>query len=73
MCQQEEYLTLSVNGKNISLPIKKNSYVFVNIFDYIDFDLTRPQGSIILKLNDVRAAFTDELKDKDKLEIYWEK
>lgn len=70
---QEEYLTLSVNGKNINLPIKKNSYVFVNIFDYIDFDLTRPQGSIILKLNDVRAAFTDELKDRDKLEIYWEK
>lgn len=71
--QGEECLTLSVNGKTISLPIKKHSYMFVNIFDYIDFDLTRLQGSIVLKLNDVRAAFTDELKDRDKLEIYWEK
>lgn len=70
---QEEYLILRVNGKDISLPIKENPYIFVNIFDYIDFDLTRPQGSIMLKLNNVRAAFTDELKDRDQLEIYWEK
>lgn len=62
-----------VNGKNVTLQDGKEQYIFVDIFKYIDFDISRPQGSIVLKLNGKQAAFTDIVKNGDSIEIYWEK
>lgn len=62
-----------VNGDNITLQDGKAQYIFVDIFKYIDFDISRPQGSIVLKLNGRQAAFTDIVKNGDSIEIYWEK
>lgn len=62
-----------VNGSNITLQDGKEQYIFVDIFKYIDFDISRPQGSIVLKLNGRQAAFTDIVKNGDSIEIYWEK
>lgn len=66
-------ITVVVNNKPVTLS-NKNEYVFVDIFDNIDFDLTKPQGSgIVTTLNGHSAEFLEVLKDKDIIEIYWKK
>lgn len=68
---EEEIIYLMVNGEVVSMPNKKD-LIFVMVFDYIDFDLSSPQGNIVLRLNGQRAAYTDVLKDGDNIEIYWD-
>ncbi len=65
--------SVTVNGKGILLEQKKKSYMFVDIFNYIDFDISKPQGTIVLKLNGKKAGFTDPIQAGDSIEIYWEK
>lgn len=62
---------VSVNGEKIILDQSK-SYIFVDIFSYINFDLTSPKGNIILKLNGRSANFTDPICPNDSIEVYWE-
>lgn len=51
----------------------KNSYVFVDVFSFIDFDLKASGGrSIVTKLNGRKAEYMEPLKDGDVIEIYWE-
>jgi len=49
----------------------KAKYIFVDVFDYISFDLSKPQGAIVTTLNGKQAQFMEELHDGDNLEIYW--
>lgn len=67
------YRRVEVNGELIHLPPKETSYMFVNIFDFINFDLSQPKGTIQLLLNGEKAAVTDLIKRGDEIEIYWEK
>jgi len=62
-----------INGKPVLLDKSKPQYIFVDMFNYIDFDLSKPQGSICLKLNGRQAAFTDIIKPGDIIDIFWEK
>lgn len=60
-----------VNGKAIVLD-RKPTHIFVDIFDYIDFDLSQSNGrAIVTKINDADAQYTQELHDGDKIDIYW--
>ena len=60
-----------VNQKPVSLEGKKN-YMFVDIFDYINFDTSKMQGSgIVTLVNGQNAQYTQELKNGDKIEVYW--
>ncbi len=60
-----------VNGKFIVMS-GKPSYVFVDVFDYIDFDLSTPRGKgIVTKLNGNDAQYIQELGNGDTIEIYW--
>ena len=62
-----------VNGRTYILK-GKSEYVFVDVFDYIDFDLSRPQGSgIVTTLNKQPAQYMETLKHGDVIEIYWKK
>ena len=63
---------VSVNGSAIKLD-GKSSYVYVDIFDKIDFDLKNPQGNIVTRLNGTNANYMAEIKDGDIIEVYWEK
>ena len=64
-------INVVINGENAVLN-NKESYVFVDVFDHIDFDLSKPQGDGILTLINGRSAdFLEELKDGDIVEIYW--
>ena len=50
----------------------KPSYVFVDVFDKIDFDLTRPKGkNIVTSLNGKPAQYMQTLHDGDVIDIYW--
>lgn len=64
---------VTVNGKEVLLDSKKNQYMYVDIFNYIEFDLSKPQGSIVLKLNGRQAGYTDPIKPGDVIDIYWTK
>lgn len=62
---------ITVNTKVVKLS-GKNSYIFVDIFDFYPFDLTTMKGSeLVVMQNGERAEFTAPLKDKDIIEIYW--
>lgn len=64
---------VNVNGKTVLLKDNKKPHIFVDVFNYIDFDITNPQGNIVLKLNGSTAGFTDAIKPGDVIEIYWDK
>ncbi len=60
-----------VNGKRITLKGKDN-YVFVDIFNYIEFNLSISKGKLFLRLNDKDAGYYDKLSEGDIIEIGWE-
>ena len=64
-------IIVTVNGDQIKLSGKKN-YVFVDVFEYIDFDLSKPQGSgIVTHLNGREAEYMESIRSGDMIEIYW--
>lgn len=66
-------IIVTVNGEQIKLSGKKG-YVFVDVFEYIDFDLSKPQGSgIVTNLNGREAQYMESIKSGDVIEIYWKK
>jgi hypothetical protein len=66
-----ETVMVELNGKTVVLPGGKQ-YLFIDILRYLDFDLTRPQGKIVMLHNDREARYTDPLKHGDTVKIYWE-
>ena len=64
---------VTVNGDAISMK-GKESYIFVDIFDYIDFDLHSPKGrKIVTKVNGLPVSnYMQELPEGAVVEIYWE-
>lgn len=67
----EAAVTVSVNGQPIRMTGKKR-YIFVDIFDFYEFDLTASAGrSVITKLNGQKAAFSAELSEGDAIELGW--
>ena len=70
--QEQILLQVIVNKRPVVLTGKK-SYVFVDVFDAISFDLNAGNGrSIVTKLNGETTAYTALLQDGDVIEIYWE-
>lgn len=70
---KEEFKTITVviNGDNVTMT-GKTDYVVVDIFNYIDFDLTVAKGSVVIKLNGEKCAYTESIKAGDNIEIFWE-
>lgn len=55
-------------------PVKlegKSEYIFVDIFDVYAFDLSKPRGKVVCTINGEDASYMAEIKDSDKLEVYW--
>lgn len=64
-------LTVSLNGKPFTVSGKRK-YVFVDIFETFDFDLSKPQGKgLVTKHNGDQAQYMNPLSEGDILEIYW--
>ncbi|AJA47617.1 cell division protein FtsA [Clostridium pasteurianum DSM 525 = ATCC 6013] len=66
----EESIEVFANDNNIILK-GKSSYVFVDIFNYVEFDLSKSKGELVLLLNGNKAGFYDKLNDGDRIEIRW--
>ncbi|AKN29782.1 cell division protein FtsA [Clostridium carboxidivorans P7] len=69
--KSEDEIEVIVNGKNVCLQGKKE-YVFIDIFNFIDFDLTIPKGKLYLRLNQKDAGYYDKLSSGDIIEIGWQ-
>lgn len=64
-------IRVTVNGQEIQMS-GKSEYVFVDVFQYIDFDLSRPKGSgIVTSLNGREAQYMENIHSGDVIEIYW--
>jgi hypothetical protein len=60
-----------VNGQPVHLT-GKESYVFVDIFDFYDFKLSESQGrAVITNLNGQSAGYTAQLNAGDRIELGW--
>ena len=64
-------MTVLVNGQSVTLEGKK-SYIFVDIFNFYDFDLNDVKGEIKLFLNGEKAKYTENLCEGDEIKIYWQ-
>ncbi|WP_328587796.1 cell division protein FtsA [Konateibacter massiliensis] len=64
-------LEVTVNHKLVTLS-GKTGYVFVDVFDQINFDLKGSKGrEIVTLLNGEKPKYTQELNAFDVIEIYW--
>ena len=63
-------ITVNINGKDFILK-DKSEYVIVDIFNYIEFDLTVAKGTVNLMLNGEKAAYTANIEDGDVIEVFW--
>lgn len=64
-------LTVFVNDAPVVLSGKPD-YVFVDVFDFIDFDLSKPQGKSVVTIHNGKPAqYMDPLNEGDRLEIGW--
>ena len=67
----ENTVTVIVNGEPVELS-GKDTYIFVDIFTNISFDLQAGKGrAIATVINGRDAQFSEELHEGDKIELYW--
>jgi len=66
-----EGLDVTVNGDTVTLKGKKE-YLFVNIFNFLDFDVRNGKKNIRLFLNGEKASYTDKLQEGDEILIQWD-
>lgn len=64
-------IQIIVNKRPVTLS-GKPAYVFVDIFDVIDFDLSRTRGKgIVATLNGRPAQYLEPVRSGDVMEVYW--
>jgi cell division ATPase FtsA len=71
--ESQEFIQLEIMVNNKVVTLKgKSKYVFVDIFDWIDFDLKNSCGrEIVTLLNGQNTKYSQELQATDVVEIYW--
>ena len=67
---ENQSIQVTVNGNLLNMS-GKDRFVYVDIFNYINFDLSKPQGIIVTKINGRDAGYMEELHNGDVLEVYW--
>jgi cell division protein FtsA len=65
-------IKVTVNDNYVILK-NKSKYIFVDVFNYVEFDLSRPRGNLKLLLNDKSVGYYDPLSNGDHIKIFWEK
>ena len=66
-----DVIEVMINGKLVKLTGKKE-YIFVDVFDFIDFNLNDANGrAIVTELNGKTAEYMETIKDRDVIDIYW--
>jgi cell division protein FtsA len=65
-------ITIMINGKPLTLSGKKD-YILVDLFQFYDFDLSKPQGNVVFNQNGQPGEYTAPLNNGDVIDLYWEK
>ncbi len=65
-------IKLVINDNEMDIYYKKDKFVFIDIFDHIDFDRSSLRGKLVLKVNGREAEYMEELKNGDNIKVYWE-
>ena len=65
-------IRLTINDEEMNISYSKEKFIFVDIFEHIDFDLTSLKGKLNLKINGIDAEYMEELKNGDNIKVYWE-
>ncbi|SFH53055.1 cell division protein FtsA [Tindallia magadiensis] len=68
---QENIIEIKYNGNPLTITTEKESLIFVDLFDYIDFDRSEVQGELILRHNGQPAEYISPIKTMDEVWIYW--
>lgn len=66
------HIKLIINNEEMDITYTKDKFIFVDIFEHINFDLTSLKGKLNLKLNGKDVEYMEELKDGDNIKVYWE-
>ena len=64
-------LMVKINNKEVELK-NKMKYVFIDIFDYIKFDLSYSRGNLVLMINDKKAGYQDVIAEGDNIRVFWD-
>ncbi|MBU5453889.1 cell division protein FtsA [Caproiciproducens sp. MSJ-32] len=57
------------NNKNLTLSHKKD-YIIIDVFNYVDYDLSNVKGKVNLTLNGENVGYTAKIKDGDVIELF---
>lgn len=72
--EDADHIIVSINGTWKTIPLNdRKKLLFYDMLNYVDIDLEKPQGNIIIKLNGEDAAYTATISQGDSIEIGWEK
>ena len=67
----EKSIQVIVNHSPITLR-GKDRYIYVDVFEAIDIDLSRPRGKgIVTTLNGRKAQYMEPIETGDVIEVYW--
>ncbi|MCR5271469.1 MAG: dephospho-CoA kinase [Lachnospiraceae bacterium] len=70
--EPEGLMRILVNHEPVFLT-GKDEYVFVDIFEVVDFDLSASRGrALVTNINGEKAQYTQVLKENDEIDLYWE-
>ena len=65
-------ITIQYNGNAFSFKTDKKEFIFVDLFDHIDFDRSDVKGKLVLVHNGQPAVYTAPVKPGDDIWIYWD-
>ncbi|RQD69669.1 MAG: cell division protein FtsA [Tindallia sp. MSAO_Bac2] len=66
-------IEIKYNGNPFIIETCKEKLIFVDLFDYIDFDRTEVKGELVLLHNGTPAAYVAPINPNDEIWIYWKK
>lgn len=66
-------LNITLNQRQMELHPKedKSPYQFIDMLNLVDIDPTKPEGDIVLKVNNQNASYLQEIHPGDAIQIYW--
>ena len=72
--EDANHIIVSINGVWKTIPLEnRKKLLFYDMLNYVDIDLEKPQGNIIIKLNGEDASYTATISQGDSIEIAWDK
>lgn len=74
LSENTDSIVVCINNVWKTIPLNnRKKLLFYDMLNYVDIDLEKPQGNIILKLNGEDTAYTASVSQGDSIEITWDK